>query len=651
MAASRTNSKFFDNRWESDRLRHFFFLDTPAYAQMKSVAKHWVLKGHRGTGKTTLLKAFHWRERLDNQQLVAALGGDAFADQTIGCYIQLKALPVKLIDDWLLDSSEAVAHLVISTYLKCKWIEEATEGVEKVTESLSTSQLANELAAFSSVAEPFWDWIPASLGLPVPAEPRHVTLRTAREVGRSLAKAIEQSAAVDAIAPGEFVASRDLIGFASLVGPLFLAMERILSHNDPPNSWVFRVCMDEGEFLSDPWARSLRTLMRESEFPVYLAVSVLQSLGSDTHSQGADISIDDNEVIDLDSRAPEQMVKLINGILTARLLEIGHRDAVVDIRVLLGETDVDELLVHAIKKSEVQGAKVKEIRKALSKQPKGAPPPPLVRSYLEEVRAIPKGLGDRRAESMGYRKKKVAGYLHCLGSLGIGTPKYAGWQVAAAMSDNSVRDFLRFLRYAMDEWASVNPSKPNDPAAFLAESKIPIEVQDSALKKLGDHKLGLVPQRINDPLRAENIIRSAGAIVHFLEFYGSTGLSSPNATRLSFRSEALLFDPPWAASFGDLVVVLVQCASYGYIADLDYSSDDLEISFRLNHSLARTLGFSYWKPQYTTSFSMEVLHTAASSETILSGAELAALVERSSLRALPKRRPNDPPTLDGLEVT
>lgn len=589
-------SHLFDDRWEQDRLEHSYYLDTPAFRSLSNSAKHIVLKGHRGTGKTTLLRALDWRERLYNDHLRAALSEDPFENHVIGCFLQIKLLPVDMIDIWTRQSNSQIKHAVIGSYLRASWIVEICSALRGIEASSPFSTYAAQIDDLSSVAEATWGWVPERLRMRPAVDPSILTIKDIESMAKALLAGMRNAASIEIPSPESAVVEFALLEFQIVVDSLFRALATHAGRIESGPAWSFRICMDEGEFLSDDWATSVRTLIRETDSPVYLAVSVLHSLGSETRVRGASISIDDREVVDLDDRTPEQMVQLLNGILRARLKLLEPRASRFDLRYFLGNPDVDDLFRFVSGRSEKPG--LAELR---------APDVNPVRSHLQKIGAVRQNDSkDRTAESAGYRKKKVAGYLHLLGSVKIDRPFYAGWRIAINMADNSVRDFIRFLRYCLDAWTRGEEEVTEEQVLrFIRQKRLAEGLQDQALDALGRHKLDAMPNTVIRPNETRAIVQLLGEVSHRGDFY-SADLRQPNANRIVLP---LVRHPTGYSDFGlRLVMILEEAASYGYIAELVIDKD--RVSCRVNRGFARHLGFSYWKPQYNSVLDLEAVRRA-----------------------------------------
>ncbi|GGD86766.1 ORC-CDC6 family AAA ATPase [Microbacterium murale] len=628
---TKTLAHFFDDRWEQDRIQHFYYLATPAYQRLSRLAKHVVLKGHRGTGKTTLLRALDWRERLTNSHLRSALGDEPFADHTVGCFLQIKLLPVDMLDIWLRSSNDQVRYAIISSYLRASWIVEICAAIRGLNDARRFASYGEELADLGPVAQMVWEWVPKALKVGPVTTNETISIVDIDRIARGIMRYLRDAAAIEFPSPEDALTRLDLLDLGVVSSRVFSALATFVSRLGGEGLWTFRICMDEGEFLSEDWAVALRTLIRETDSPVYLAVSVLNSLGSSTRAAGASLSIDDREIVDLDDRPPEQMVDLLNGVMRARLELVGVARPRFDLKSFLGNPDLDELFEIAISRSERRAAE------RMRRRPRGGSP---IREHLEQAGAIRANTAQsRRDESVGYRKKKIAGYLHLLGSLGIDRPTYAGWRIAVNMADNSVRDFVRFLRYAMELWSRDEPESMTDKdvAKFLAAPRLDYRLQDAALDRLGRQKLDSMSATLVDHVVASAVVKLFGEVSHRSDFYGDKRMGRPNANRIVVRDPGRPIEA--GASYATLIRLLEQAASYGYISDLEITEGRL--SCRVNRSFARHFGFSYWKPQYDTTLTFDLVGRAMTDSAAAPSKWLSSVATQPSAR-------QGHPTLPGL---
>ncbi len=507
-----------------------------------------------------------------------------------------------MLDIWLRESSDQVRYTVISSYLRATWIVEICRAIAGLNRERRFATYSEELADLNPIAESVWAWTPAVLKIRPIGPADVISLQDVDRLGRAVMKYLRSAAAIELPSPEDALDQLDLLEMASITSQVFGALASLVSRLGGHEAWTFRICMDEGEFLSEDWAVAVRTLIRETDAPVYLAVSVLHSLGTTTRADGVSLSIDDREIVDLDDRTAEDMISLLNGVLRARMEVVGLDRSSFDLKQFLGNPDLNELLEIAVSRSETREAERFRRRYA----DKSADP---IRDHLLANDAIRSGeVLSRREESAGYRKKKIAGYLNLLGSIGVDRPTYAGWRIAVNMADNSVRDFIRFLRYAMEIGNRSEPelATNRDVARFLSLRQIDFRTQDGALDRLGRRKLESMSATLVDHFAASAVIRLFGEVSHRGDFYLSGRMGKPNANRIVIRDPGRSLEP--RASFGAFLSLLRDAASYGYIADL--SIVDGRVTCRVNRSFARHFGFSYWKPQYETSVSFKLVERA-----------------------------------------
>ena len=80
------------------------------------------LVGSRGTGKTTLLKALSWDERLENASLLNQLKRKPFEKRYIGVYLKAPEFQLGELDAWLKPLSKDTYGSVLGYFFDLLWI-------------------------------------------------------------------------------------------------------------------------------------------------------------------------------------------------------------------------------------------------------------------------------------------------------------------------------------------------------------------------------------------------------------------------------------------------------------------------------------------------------------------------------------------------
>ena len=119
-------SPFTANRFEFEG-RHLYYLPEDVFRPLEEAAPAYLI-GTRGTGKTTLLKALNWENRLYDEHLRNQLGEDPFRARYIGVYLKLPKVHIGLIDDWSRDYGPR-HELFVSLFLELLWSELMLEAV------------------------------------------------------------------------------------------------------------------------------------------------------------------------------------------------------------------------------------------------------------------------------------------------------------------------------------------------------------------------------------------------------------------------------------------------------------------------------------------------------------------------------------------
>src|SRR5262245_15653304 len=142
------NSPFSEGRFEYEA-KHLYYLPSSCFPQLE-LPRPTYLIGSRGSGKTTLMKALHWQERLDNDTLLRQLNDDPFRGHFIGSYVKLPKIQLNTFDAWLHASDEPTYGLLFGLYIVLTCIELVAHSLAELLARQSLSlPTAQESAAVS----------------------------------------------------------------------------------------------------------------------------------------------------------------------------------------------------------------------------------------------------------------------------------------------------------------------------------------------------------------------------------------------------------------------------------------------------------------------------------------------------------------------
>ncbi|WP_197375775.1 ORC-CDC6 family AAA ATPase [Mycolicibacterium baixiangningiae] len=655
--SSRIASPFGDDRWENQYGRHFFYLNTNEYKALIGNDRHSFVIGHRGTGKTTILKALDWEERLTNPSLIRALANDdPFEDGVVGCFMNLRVVALQVFDLWLRDQTDASKHLIFSSYLRLSWIELATQAVSRILAGRQGFNLEIETQILERCGHALRQWLE-----PVPCEilpnirTDIVSLNKVESIASCIRDYIWNAANLELMTPANVATTLNLHRLLEATNRIFKALADLLTAIEPRRQWTFRMCMDEGEHLSREAALSIRSLVRECESPLIMVVAALHNLGVDTIRPTVNLATEDRRVIDLDKRSRNDFVILFSGILEERVLQWMGESVSVDLELLLGAPSLNELLIR----TETENPALKAIRskwgrtlrddpESLQKTASG----PIYDFMLEHdwIRPLSDGPGRRLRASSGYRKYSTQAYFAILRNAGLTTPFYAGIGIVMGLPDNSIRDALRFIDgcFLTYRAAAAEYVEPGQAVRSFLRRTVPYAEQNRALYEVGQRKIDSdMPSRIEaERDNAGRLVEFFGLLAHLLTFSGDKHESCRFSVRLP-NGDSSEVDHAKASLFVDAVRM---CSREGYMRIDRDSVSDGEISFRMHRSLAKFYGFTFRRPSYTTAVPWEIVEEVWVTPSHQSMRRLAErVIARRKVHRGPRR--NDPRRQDGDEGT
>lgn len=461
------------------------------------------LIGNRGTGKTTLLRAMSWQERLENTSLRSQIGQDPFRDRYLGIYVRVPRFLFGRMDRWLSALPLDVASGIFAWYFDSIWLQHAALAVAELVArgNLSIDPEA-ETAAIRSVLDEYLEveWMPS------PAPETFLELRRAMNC---LQRTIESWASAGSPPSDALLALPGQIGeFGRSVGKALLSTCRFYRPDgsmdafEPTSGWRFQICLDEAEELSERQQLALNTLVRLSEFPIFIVASFVSRPIDMTTTALPRLTIQhaDLETTTRDKLGSGEFRKLANGVVNARIRAVlGDRASDFSIDAVLGPTDLNELLLARIKGSEnrlanqllddanLLASKMDERRGGLAAASQA---PPIWQAYALRSREgripdIPASTAMRFPDG-GLRKRNLTTYFAIHAAYGW-VPRYVGSKVALDLSDCCVRDLL----WQMDEILSrITKTDAESGIRQLAKgTRVAPDLQNAAFREASSKKI------------------------------------------------------------------------------------------------------------------------------------------------------------------
>lgn len=644
-------SPFELNRWENEDARHFYFLDTSEYRKIRDSRKHCFVVGHRGTGKTSLLKALDWRERVSNETLAGVLSAQPFADGVIGCYFGLQYLHIDNLDGWLNEESTHVKHDVLSSYLRGLWLEEACSAVESLRNRSGIASLDSEIRVLADVLDEWNLWFASTTIGSGRGDAQYLSLKTIRTSAAALTSEIYARASDMKSLPTGAIRDLTLNRLPILVNRIFSALASLLPPR--PNGadpWLFQMCLDEGEYLSENGRRTIRTLVRECRSPLLMTVASLDDLGVETLNPQVRLTVNDRLLLDLRKRTPRQFGELVNGVINERLRTF-HDVPRFQINELLSSFDLNEFVLNAATERPGARRQIEEWKTKWADPGRGEWSP--IREFLS-ASSIPVVVSDqfekRAADSAGYRKKQVAAYLRLIAVLGESQPTYAGAPIVLRMMENSLRDLFLFIEQCFQSSTppSVDRSMSTRLSLFVARKSIPIRVQNSALDFVAKQKMNNLDERVVTLTSlSRKLVEFFSRLSHRLDMEATTApITSPERTmfviKVPQQDQALDDRREGSARARAIIEAIHNCAREGYLVGGAEGTRPGDLHVRVNRTLAKLHGFSYRAPQYESRLDWAYLDAIAlGDDPPIDRLAIRAADSISTMGGRSTRRPNE----------
>jgi len=592
-------SPFTASRFEYEG-KHLFFLPSSIFPRLLE-QKPIFLIGSRGTGKTTLLRALNWQERLSNEWLLQALADRPFEDRCLGVYVKLPDTILGAMEGWLATAADPLRETVVGLFFDLIAIQLIADGAsELVARELVDVQLSEEHRCVKEISREHPE-LEAINGRPV---------RTLRDVAESarmglscLQRGCLASRNVNTLASELPITSLGVLGRG--VGR---HIAELLRGEPAAPQWHFKICMDEAESLSEHQLLVLNTYVRLAEWPLFPVAAFVESPRDTTTTLRRDLTItdDDCSLIRLDGLEPKDFAELATGVADVRTQwQLGRTDVHLDLQRVLGRLSVNALLDRILRASASPRAhELLALAEELSKHPffadrRGAFESdgdavesnlPIYQAYL--VREMGLDLPQpsepqwkrRQQDSAELRKRMVAAYLSICEQLSSNV-LYASAEMLLQLSDNCMRDFLRQL-----ERLFLTSGKTLE--QFIASEMAP-EQQSKALVDASIAKRDSIPRselRVGTK-EVGRIITGLASLTAMIQRNSPDGShlrsSERGIMRVTFPQHALRT----AAEPANTRDVILDAAQAGFLRLLDTEGDMW--AFRVHGSLAPAYGFSY----------------------------------------------------------
>lgn len=549
--------------------------------------------GSRGIGKTTLLRALCWEDRVSNKSLqksLSEIGLTPFLNKFIGIYFRLPVyITAGLYDSCQKDGSMTLQGQRFSMYLELVSLQLLTNALIELRKlnifnySVETEIMIVEeiIEMFPEIAD-FMRWKQHDLlslnKLRYSFFRMHTSLRTYSIEKRDIA-----SEGLFKVTPIGIMLNE--------IGKKLLS----LTSNDKP--WKLKICFDEAECLTELQQLVINTWARSLTYPVSLVVAYARRRWDLTSTLIPNLKNYGDDVWrwDLDNEYEKNKStfnSFSTGVANLRLRHmLNDENIIFDPITVFGDYSINDLLLNIIKSSSRPELKidflkkVKEFDKTFSDNidneyslDKTKKTLPIYQLYLKERLGIELAPKERRRiqDSAIFRKFHVAALICFCKEFNFSVP-YSGYHIIQALSDNCIRDFLRHLAFLFD-------AAGGDPYIFI-NKKINIKKQAKALYNSCQSKFNDLRKMVSFSDEIINLITGIGLILNKLQTEPKLGLSIPergiiNVSDKDFKLQNILDE----AQNGGFIKITEQ--------------DTYKVTFILHRSVSPLFGLSYRQPLY-----------------------------------------------------
>ncbi|GAA4020805.1 hypothetical protein GCM10022280_21610 [Sphingomonas swuensis] len=572
--------------------------------------------GTRGSGKTSLLKAINWRERLYNPTVRDQLGANP--PDYVAVYFRLPDFLTSAIGliNWehcFPDSPtpDLVGYEIFSQLIEFVGAQLICEAISSLRAAQRFSYSTNDedalvaavLARYPALAEAVGqDGCEGLDGLSLIFRRLHQRLNvliTRGQVHDALALSLEAQ-------PGVFINE-----LAARLRDLACAAEGSCS-----TSFHLKICIDDCETLQPVQQKFLNSLVRSTQNPLFWVVSYVSVDYDSTNTVhfNQTLSDADRTQLLLDDMGNSDFYRLCEGVSLLRVYysDPGLRDTPLnalprdffELESLLGKVSINALLANQAQHSlSAEFTQLVERAKARDKRRGSNRVPSIFETYVLEK--LGHRLADDREANLGayLRRKNVAALLAICAEFRITNIPYVGATTIVSLSNGCIRDYLELIGSIFDEALRRREIRS---VADLRQREVPLslDAQRVGVRASSRAKLDGIRNIIErDWAEATRTVEFIGKLTALLQSNPNVESTLATPERGNFIFDLSLLDDdngdhPGRRAF--VTRVLRRCEADGLLrpARSDQNDDDEahELAFHLHRRFAPEFGFSYRGP-------------------------------------------------------
>lgn len=498
--------------------------------------------GTRGSGKTSLLRAIHWLERVENESLIEQVGSNF--PGYIGVYFRIPDYVTEALSniDWggiypNLKSFDNVNYDYFSNFIELISIEQICDSlfafrknnVFKYSPDEEKDFIINFISESILFTSAFEKKVIPSMPLSFPELKNSCRLvRTEMYLSctrGNVARLVEKIS----LDKGGLLVQSFCEKFCLFHSELF-----------GNKSLYFKICIDDCEVTTTSQQIYLNTLVRLHKHPVFWILSFVdrQYEATATLIQNQDLTDADRKIFFLDEMPYHEFKEFCEKVSAIRFkylerqLNLRQREEGFSLENILGSTKINDLLLVDEERrfhKEFMGL----IARAEASEPLRNPgimgtltitgkiKPPVYQQYLLEKlfpdKTVLEVISEKGTSFDPFlRRKQVAAFLSMKSEFRLKNAGFAGWEAVIGMSDGCIRDYLELMAELFD--SSVAGIGRDVQDFRLRPRAVTIERQRDALLLASKKKASGYNSKVDrGAMRAAKMIEALGHLTHILQ--------------------------------------------------------------------------------------------------------------------------------------